>query len=86
MLIVFLLLEQVVNVQIHLEDGLFTPFVVQGNDESTRGWGGDIEVDIRSSGKREMVSPSFSQKGEYKQEEHIPIIWDVTLHDNSLLL
>lgn len=42
------LLQQVINLEVHLKDGPLTSFVVQRNDERSRRGGGDVEVDVRS--------------------------------------
>ena len=42
------LLKKVVNIEIHLQYRSFPALVVQCDDECTRCWGGDVEIDIGS--------------------------------------
>ena len=41
------LLQEIVDIKVHLENGSLSAFVMQDNDECARRWGGDIEIDIR---------------------------------------
>ena len=43
------LLEEIVDVEVHLQNCLLSPLVVKSNNECTRGRRGDIEVDVGTS-------------------------------------
>lgn len=40
------LLQQIVNVEVHLENRLFSPFIMQCDDERSRRGRGDVEVNV----------------------------------------
>lgn len=43
------LLEEIVDVEVHLQNRLLSPLVVKSNNECAGGRRGDIEVDIRAT-------------------------------------
>ena len=42
------LLEKIIDLQVHLQDGLVTTLVMKGDDERARRRRRDIEVDVRT--------------------------------------
>lgn len=74
------LLEQVVDVEIHLQDSLLTALVMQRDDEGPRRWRGDVEVNVWPPGKMiRKCSTTLS-------ERDVPVVRDIALHNDPLLL
>jgi hypothetical protein len=84
------LLEQVIETEVHLEDGLIAAFVMQADDECARRGRQDVKVDVGAAGEgRGAVSypcPSAQVVTVDESQPHAPILWDIALENDALLL
>lgn len=83
--VVLLLLEQVVEPQIHLKDGLVATLIVQPDDERARRGREDVEVDVGAAAvirRRQLVRLEGLRRG----TAHAPVFRDVALENDALFL